>query len=293
MVHTDKVMEEITAVEEEWDVLITPRRSLFHLNLREVWQYRDLLMLFVRRDFVALYKQTILGPLWFFIQPIFTTLIFTVIFGNLAGISTDGIPPMLFYLAGITLWNYFADTLKTTSETFNKNQGIFGKVYFPRLVAPLSITITGLLKMGIQLLLFIGIYIYFMAVGTPVTPNRYILLFPVLVLLLMGLGLGFGLIITSLTTKYRDLKFLIQFGIQLAMYATPVIYPLSEVPAKYQWLAVLNPMTSVIETFKFATLGRGTFDWMYLSYSIIFTIVLLLLGTVIFNKTEQNFMDTV
>ena len=293
MVQNNITTTETASVEDEWDVIITPSRSLFHLNVQEVWQYRDLLTLFVRRDFVALYKQTILGPLWFFIQPIFTTLIFTVVFGNLAGISTDDIPPMLFYLAGITLWNYFADTLKATSETFTKNQGIFGKVYFPRLVAPLSITITGLLKMGIQLLLFIGIYIYFMAVGTPIKPNLYILLFPILLLLLMGLGLGFGLIITSLTTKYRDLKFLIQFGVQLAMYATPVIYPLSEVPVKYQWLAILNPMTPIIETFKFSTLGRGTFDWMHLSYSIIFTIVLMLLGTLIFNKTEQNFMDTV
>lgn len=278
---------------QEWDIVIQPKRSLFDLNLREVWRYRDLLTLLVRRDVVAQYKQTILGPLWYFIQPIFTTLIFTVIFGNLAGISTDAIPPMLFYLAGITNWNYFADVLKKTGTTFKDNQGIFGKVYFPRLLMPLSVVTTNLIKYGIQMGLFIGFYIYFVAVGAPVSPNAYALLFPILVIILAGLGLGFGLIITSYTTKYRDLVFLLQFGVQLAMYATPVIYPLSTVPEKYHWLSVLNPMTSVIETFKYGFLGKGTFEWHYLGYSFGFMMVLLLLGIAIFNKTEKNFMDTV
>jgi len=279
--------------EEKWDIIITPENSLFRLNLAEVWRYKDLLLLFVRRDFVAMYKQTILGPLWYLIQPLFTTLIFTVVFGNLAGISTDGIPPMLFYLAGITNWNYFAECLNRTSTTFKDNQQIFGKVYFPRLVVPLSITVSNLIKYGIQFVLFLGIYAYFFLSGSDIQPNSTIFLFPLLVLLLAGLGLGFGLIVTSLTTKYRDLVFLIQFGVQLFMYATPVIYPLSEVPEKYKLLSVLNPMTSIIETFKYGFLGQGTFEWSYLGYSVVFTVAVLLLGTAIFNRTEKNFMDTV
>lgn len=278
---------------ENWDTIITPRKHLFDLNLREVWRYKDLLSLFVRRNVVAEYKQTILGPLWYFIQPLLTTIMFTVIFGNLAGISTDGIPPMLFYLAGITNWNYFAECLNKTATTFKDNQGIFGKVYFPRLVMPLSIVATSLLKYGIQMLLFIGFYVYFLLRGTPVQPNSAIALFPLLVLILAGLGLGFGLIFTSMTTKYRDLVFLLSFGVQLAMYATPVIYPLSEVPEQYQWLAALNPMTAVIETFKYGVLGKGTFEWSYLAYSFGFMVVVLLAGTAIFNRTEKNFMDTV
>ena len=279
--------------EEQWDIVITPRKHLLDLNLEEVWRYRDLLTLFVRRNVVAEYKQTILGPLWYFIQPLLTTIMFTVIFGRLAGISTDGIPPMLFYLAGITNWNYFAECLNKTATTFKDNQGIFGKVYFPRLVVPFSIVVTSLLKYGIQMLLFIGFYIYFFARGVPLEPNATAWLFPVLILILAGLGLGFGLIFTSLTTKYRDLVFLLSFGVQLAMYATPVIYPLSEVPADYRWLAVLNPMTSMIETFKHGFLGRGTFEWSYLAYSAGFMVVLLLASIAVFNRTEKNFMDTV
>lgn len=282
-----------TDEDEDWDIIITPRNSLFDLRLDEVWRYRDLLLLFVRRDFVALYKQTILGPIWYFIQPLFTTLIFTVVFGNLAGISTDGIPPILFYLAGITNWNYFAECLNKTSTTFKDNQNIFGKVYFPRLVVPLSITLSNLIKYGIQFGLFLGFYAYFMLQGSIIEPNSAMLLFPLLVLMLAGLGLGFGLVVTSLTTKYRDLVFLIQFGVQLFMYATPVIYPLSEVPETYRWLSVLNPMTSIIETFKYGFLGQGIFEWSYLLYSLGFTVGILLLGTAIFNKTEKNFMDTV
>ena len=279
--------------EEKWDIIIQPQNSLLQLRLDEVWRYRDLLTLFVRRDFVAQYKQTILGPIWYFIQPLFTTLIFTVVFGNLAGISTDGIPPVLFYLAGITNWNYFAECLNKTATTFKDNQNIFGKVYFPRLVVPLSIVVSNLIKYSIQFILFLGFYGYFFAKGTGVSLNSHSLLFPLLVALLAGLGLGLGLIVTSLTTKYRDLVFLIQFGVQLFMYATPVIYPLSEVPENYRWLSVLNPMTSIIETFKFGFLGQGTFEWAYLGYSTVFTVVVLLMGIVIFNRTEKNFMDTV
>ena len=279
--------------EDEWDIVISPRKSLFDLQLREVWRYWDLLTLFIRRDLVAQYKQTILGPLWYFIQPLFTTLVFTVVFGRLAGISTDGLPPILFYLAGVTNWNYFAESLKKTSTTFKSNSNLFGKVYFPRIVVPLSVVITNLLKYGIQLLLFAGFYIYFIIQGAPVGLNTAALLFPVLVLILAGLGLGFGLLVTSMTTKYRDLSFLLQFGVQLLMYATPVIYPLSEVPEQYRWLVALNPMTSVIETFKYGILGTGTFEWSYLAYSFGFMVVLLLLGTAVFNRTEKNFMDTV
>ncbi len=279
--------------DEQWDTVITPKKSLFELNLKEVWQYRDLLMLFVRRDFVAMYKQTILGPLWYFIQPILTTLMFTVVFGRIAKIPTDGLPPMLFYLAGVTNWNYFSTCLSTVANTFRNNQNIFGKVYFPRLVTPLSIVVSNMIKYGIQLALFFGFYAYFALKGSPAQVNAYALLFPLLVVMLAGLGLGFGLVITSMTTKYRDLVFLLQFGIQLAMYATPVIYPLSQIPEQYQWVAVLNPMTAVIETFKYGFLGQGTFSWGHLAYSFGFMTILLLAGTVIFNRTEKNFMDTV
>jgi lipopolysaccharide transport system permease protein len=276
-----------------WDSIITPKKSVFELNLREVWHYRDLMMLFVKRDYAQQYKQTVLGPAWFFLQPLFTTLIFTVVFGNLAGISTDGIPPMLFYLAGITNWNYFADSLNKTSTTFKDNQAIFGKVYFARLTVPIAIVIFNLIKYGIQFFLFAMIYLYFVVKGTPIAPNAHALLFPLLIVLLAGLGLGFGLLITAMTTKYRDLMFIVQFGVQLFMYATPVIYPLSEVPEKYRFLAALNPLTSIIETFKVGFIGVGTFDWGYLAYSTVFTVVLLFIGIVFFNKTERNFIDTV
>lgn len=276
-----------------WTSIITPERPLFRLDLYEVWRYRDLLFLFVRRNVVAEYKQTILGPLWYFIQPLLTTIMFTIIFGRLAGISTDGVPPMLFYLAGITCWNYFAESLNKTATTFRDNQNIFGKVYFPRLIVPLSVVITNLLKFGIQLILFLAFYFYFLFQGSNIQPNATALLFPILVAILAGLGLGFGLLVTSMTTKYRDLVFLISFGVQLFMYATPVIYPLSEVPDQYQWMSVLNPMTAVIETFKFSMLGKGTFAWHYLAYSFGFTMILLIGGILVFNRTEKNFMDTV
>lgn len=275
---------------------IKPKSSLFTLNLKEIWQYRDLLEMYIRRDIVTFYKQTILGPIWFFVQPIFTTVVYMFVFGGLAGISTDGIPQALFYLSGITLWNYFSESLTKTSDTFISNQAIFGKVYFPRLIAPLSITVTGLIKMFIQFGVFVLVYIWYAFKGTPVAPNAYAFLFPVLLLILAGLGLGFGIIISSLTTKYRDLKFLISFAIQLWMYATPVIYPLSVMEGsykKYMWLIQANPLTAVMETFKYGFLGQGTFSWAALAYSSIFTVVILLFGILIFNKVERSFMDVV
>ncbi len=281
---------------KEWDLVIEPQTSLFELNLKDVWRYRDLLWLLVKRDFVSFYKQTILGPLWFFIQPLFTTIIFTFIFGNLAGLSTDGLPQPLFYIAGITAWNYFADCLTKTSTVFRDNANIFGKVYFPRLIMPLSIVVSNLVRFGVQMLLFfvmIGYYLFQNEMGSLFHPNIYILLFPVLVLLMALLGLGLGLIITALTTKYRDLAFLITFGVQLMMYATTVIYPLSAAPAKYKWLIELNPMTGIIEAFRFGFLGQGEFTINTFGYSVVFTLISLVLGVIIFNKTEKTFVDTV
>ena len=281
---------------KDWDFIIEPKGSFFRLNLREVWQYRDLLEMYIKREIVTYYKQTILGPLWFLIQPIFTTIVFMFVFGGLAGIPTDGIPQPLFYMSGICLWNYFSESLTKTSDTFFTNQAVFGKVYFPRLIVPISVTISGLLKMFVQLILFAGVYVYFAAKGSSASINSYALLFPVLIFILAGLGLGFGIIISSLTTKYRDLKFLLTFAIQLWMYATPVIYPLSVMEgtyAKLMWLIQANPLTSVMETFKFGFLGQGSFSWLALAYSVLFTIILLLLGTWIFNKVERSFMDIV
>ena len=281
---------------KEWDLIIEPKGSLFRLNLKEVWQYKDLLEMYIKREIITFYKQTILGPLWFFVQPFFTTIVFIFVFGGLAGISTDSIPQPLFYMSGICLWTYFADSLTKTSDTFLTNQAVFGKVYFPRLIVPLSVTISGLVKFFIQLSLFAGIYIYFWVKGSSVSMNSYALLFPVLIFILAGLGLGFGIIISSLTTKYRDLKFLLTFAIQLWMYATPVIYPLSVMEGsykKYMWLIQANPLTAVLETFRYGFLGQGSFSWLSLGYSFIATIVLLLIGTWIFNKVERSFMDVV
>ena len=272
---------------------INPRDKLLDLRLKDIWYYKDLLMLFVRRDFVAYYKQTVLGPVWFFIQPLLTTIVFTIVFGNIAKLSTDGLPPMLFYLAGVTAWNYFAECLRKTSDTFMANANIFGKVYFPRVIVPVSITITNLITFGIQFLLFVGFLSYFMITGADITPNWYILTFPILVATMGIMGLGFGLFLTSMTTKYRDFKFLVAFGVQLLMYATPVIYPISEIPEKYHWIMLANPMTSIIETFRYAFLGAGNMSWIGLSYSVGFTIVLFMSGLIIFNRTEKNFMDTV
>lgn len=272
---------------------ITPKKKLFDVNIDELYRFRDLLFLFVKRDFVSVYKQTVLGPLWFFIQPILTTIIFTFVFGRVAGLPTDGIPQSLFYLAGITCWNYFADCLTKTSSTFIDNQNIFGKVYFPRLITPLSIVISSLIKFGIQFLLFLIYLSYELFNNSVIQPNLTILFIPFLIILMGLLGLGLGMIISSLTTKYKDLRFLIQFGIQLWMYITPVIYPLSSLSGKTKTIALLNPMTSIIETFKFAFLGSGDFNTMYLIYTTTITLIILIIGVLIFNRTEQNFMDTV
>lgn len=278
---------------QNWTMEIRPKRHLLDVNLKELWSYRDLIVLFVRRDFVAKYKQTILGPLWFIIQPLLTTLMFTVVFGNIAGISTDGLPKMLFYMTGITAWNYFAESLKATSNTFVTNAQIFGKVYFPRLTMPISSVISGLIQFVIQFLFLLGFMAYFGISGADFSPNLYALLIPVLLFMMAGLGLGFGIIISSMTTKYRDLTNLVGFGVQLWMYATPIIYPLSEIPEKYKWAIIANPITPIVETFRFALLGKGSFDFNYLLYSFGFMIVLLAIGVVMFNKVEQSFMDTV
>lgn len=278
-----------------YTLVIEPKARLFDFNLREIWRYRDLLFLFVRRDFVAVYKQTIFGPLWFFIQPILTTIMFMVVFGGIAKMSTDGLPQAVFYLAGIVSWNYFAEALKTTSETFATNAGIFGKVYFPRIITPLSIVISKLLTFGVQLTLFLLVYFYYkLFTDTNLHPNTMLLLLPVLILITAGLALGIGLFVTALTSKYRDFRFLISFAIQLAMYATPIIYPLSEVKDKtIEYVILANPMSSIIETFRYAFTGVGSFSWYNLGYSFVFMLVVLALGILIFNKVEKTFMDTV
>jgi lipopolysaccharide transport system permease protein len=280
-------------VEDNWDLIIEPKSKWHDLHLREILRFKDLLLLFVRRDFVSVYKQTLLGPIWFFIQPIITALTFTFIFGNLAKISTDGLPPILFYMCGVTLWNYFSDTLLKTSDTFTANAHIFGKVYFPRMIVPLSIVVSNLIKLAVQFLLFLAVWLFYLFLSDSVQPNWALLLVPFLVILMGFLGLSFGIIITSMTTKYRDLKFLISFGVQLLMYASPIVYPLSIVPERYKWIILANPVTSIIETFKYAFLGSGNFSWWNLAYSLSFTAVLFFIGLVIFHKVEKSFMDTV
>lgn len=279
--------------EEHWDLTIKPQTHWYDLRIKEIFKYKDLLFLFVKRDFISIYKQTILGPLWFFIQPIITAITFTVIFGNLAKISTDGLPQILFYMCGITLWNYFADTLTKTADTFSSNVNIFGKVYFPRMIVPLSVAVSNLIKLGIQFLLFLCIWIYYLIQTDLIHPNKMLMLIPYLIILIGFMALSFGIIISSLTTKYRDLKFLVTFGIQLMMYASPIVYPLSIVPEKYKWIIVANPVTSIIESFKYAFLGVGEFSWFYLGYSTLFTIILFMIGLVIFHRVEKSFMDTV
>jgi lipopolysaccharide transport system permease protein len=282
---------------QNWDLIIKGHSSLFDLNFSDLWRYRDLLAMFVRRDFVSFYKQTILGPLWFFIQPIFTTIVFSFVFGNLAGISTDGIPSYLFYLTGITSWQYFSECLTKTSTVFRDNANIFGKVYFPRLIMPISIVVSNLVRFGVQLLLMICmmVYFYFFPIqGTSFEVTSGIFLFPLLVILMALLGLGLGLIITAMTTKYRDLTFLVTFGVQLLMYATTVIYPLSYAKEKgYSTIVELNPMTGIIEAFRYAFLGKGEFTLVSIGYSIVVTLIILFLGIIIFNKTEKNFVDTI
>ena len=283
-------------MEKQWDLIIENKSNPFSLDLKEVWRYKDLLMMYVKRDIVTFYKQTILGPLWFIIQPVFTTIMFMFVFGGIAGISTDGVPQAVFYLAGLVCWNYFADCLSKCSDTFNANQNIFGKVYFPRLIVPLSITVSNMIKMAIQFVLFIAVYLYYYITLDSFHINLTILLLPVLIVMLGCLGLGFGLIISSMTTKYRDLRFLISFGVQLWMYVTPVIYPLSVMKNNfphYMWVIVANPLTSILETFKYGFTGIGVFNWGYLAYSFVFTVVILLLGIVVFNRVQKNFMDVI
>ncbi len=279
--------------EQTWDLQIRPQKNVFDLHLKDVWAYRDLLWLLVRRDFVSFYKQTILGPLWFFIQPLLTTVMFTFVFGKMGGFSTDGLPGPLFYMAGITAWNYFADCLTKTSTVFKDNANIFGKVYFPRLIMPLSIVVSNLVRFGVQFLLFLLVMAFYAFKGTSFHITLAISLFPAVVALMALMGLGAGMIISAMTTKYRDLAFLLTFGIQLLMYATTVIYPLSAASAKYKWLIAANPMTALIETFRLGFLGRGTFTWSSFGYSAVLTFVLLIFGIVIFNKVEKNFVDTV
>lgn len=278
-------------------LVIEANSSLWNIDFRELWRYHDLIRMYVKRDIVTLYKQTILGPLWFVIQPLITTIMFMIVFGGIAGISTDGLPQPLFYMAGLLCWNYFADCLNKCSQTFTANQNVFGKVYFPRLVVPLSITISNMVKMGVQFGLFLLIYLFYICKGMEIHITSYIFFLPLLVLMLAGLGLGFGLLITSVTTKYRDLTFLVQFGVQLWMYATPVIYPLSNLStgraAQYLWLMKLNPLTSILETFKLAFLGTGTFSWGYFSYSFASTIIVMALGMLVFNKVQRSFMDVI
>jgi lipopolysaccharide transport system permease protein len=286
-------MPETVQNEHDWDLEIKAQNSLWVLNLKDVWRYRDLLVLMVRRDFVSFYKQTILGPLWFFIQPLFTTITYTIVFGRLAGITTDGLPAPLFYMVGIVTWSYFSESLTKTSTVFRDNAGIFGKVYFPRLIMPMSIVASSLVKFGIQLFLLLVIMGYYAVSGFAFSPSIYILLFPVMVLLMAAQALGFGMIISAMTNKYRDLSFLVVFGIQLLMYATPIIYPLSSVPVKYQWLVSLNPMALIVETARLGLLGKGSFTWFNFGYTTVVTMLILFSGIIIFNKVEKSFIDTV
>lgn len=277
----------------QWTEIIRPVSGWFDIRLDELWRYRDLIMLFVRRDFVAIYKQTILGPLWYLIQPIMTTLIFTVIFGKVAKISTDGLPQALFYLSGVVVWRYFADCLTKTSNTFVANAHIFGKVYFSRLTVPLSVVISNLIALGIQLLLFASFWVFFYLKGTDIHIKAVALLLPLLILQMAALGLGCGIIVSSLTTRYRDLTQLVGFGVQLWMFATPVVYPTSMIPGKWQWVMTFNPMAPIIEAFRYSILGVGTVNMGSIAVSVATTLVLLAVGIVLFSRIEKNFMDTV
>lgn len=280
--------------EDKWTEVITPRRGLFDIKLEELWRYRDLIAIFIKRDFVAIYKQTVLGPLWLFLQPIFTSLVFFFVFTKVARLPTDGIPPILFYMSGITMWTYFSDCFVKTSNVFVSNAHIFGKVYFPRLATPLSIVMSNLLKLLIQLTLLLIFMIGFYSSGKlSVYPNWTLVLLPFLICLMALLGLGMGIIFSSLTTKYRDLAFLIQFGIQLLMYSTPVIYPLSSTGGKLRTALTLNPLTGILETFRYSLFGQGVFDPMLLLYCLGFTFVTLFFGIIIFNQVDRSFMDTV
>lgn len=281
-------------MKDNWTLIIKPHEKLWHVDLGEIWRYRDLIQLFVKRNIVVQYKQTVLGPLWYLIQPILTVIMNMVVFGGIAKMSTDGVPQVLFYLAGNVCWFYFADCLNQTSNTFRTNQNMFGKVYFPRLVVPIATVLSNLLRFGIQLILFVVIYLYFLLNGSDIHLTWAIVLIPLFIVMLAGLGLGFGILVSSMTTKYRDLSILFTFIVQLWMYATPIVYPISMVSeGTLRTLIMANPMTSIIEAFKFATLGQGYFSWWALGYSFTFMCILLVLGIVIFNKVQRSFMDTV
>lgn len=278
---------------ENWTTIIKPKTGWFDINLKELIQYKDLIVMFVKRDFKTLYKQTILGPLWIIINPLLTTVMFTVVFGNIANIPTDGVPQLVFYMLGTTVWTYFSSCLTKTSTTFTENAAIFGKVYFPRLVTPISTVISGLINFGVQFLMFLGFMIYFMIKGSPIQPNLWILMTPLLLVQLAALALGFGIIISSLTTKYRDLTVLVGFGVQLWMYATPVVYPASQISGNLKTLMMLNPVSPIVESFRYAFLGSGSIPWNYLGISVITTLVVLFVGVVLFSRVEKTFMDTV
>lgn len=281
------------AEEKQPSYFINSKQSVFSLNLKEVWAYRDLLLMLVKRDFITFYKQTVLGPLWFVVQPLLTTAIYMVIFGNIAKLSTDGVPQVLFYMSGITIWNYFSESLTKTSSVFTSNAGMFGKVYFPRLIMPLAIVTSSLMKFAVQFCIFFLILLYFVIFTNDVQPNVWMLFTPVLILLMAMFALGMGMIFSSLTTKYKDLAFLLTFGVQLFMYITPVVYPISALPEKFRFLVYMNPLSSIFECFRYAFLGSGSFDFMSILWSSLFIIIILILGTVIFNKVEKSFMDTV
>jgi lipopolysaccharide transport system permease protein len=290
----ETVKQQETIQPEHWTEIIRPKSGWLDINLREIWRYRDLLMLFVRRDFVALYKQTILGPLWIFIQPLLTSFTYVIIFSKVAHLSSDGLPPILFYLAGVTCWNYFAYSLNTTANTFITNAPVFGKVYFPRLIMPLSVSVSNLVKFLIQFGLLVIMMIWYALNGVRIAVNIYLLVLPLLLIIMAGLSLGLGIIVSSLTTKYRDLSYLITFSVQLLMYASPVVYPLSSVPkGKLHLLLVANPMSGPIEAFKYMLLGKGYFSWGLLGYDFGFMIVTLVAGILLFNRIEKTFMDTV
>ena len=283
--------------DDKWLYEISSKKKLLDLNFREIWRYRDLLLLFVKRDITTVYKQTVLGPLWYFIQPLFTSVVFTLVFNNLGNIQTGGVPPFLFNLTGITAWNYFKVCLTGTSNTFSRNQSLFGKVYFPRVIMPMSVTISNLVKFGIQLLILIVFYIYYASVGANIAPNVYFLLFPILLMMMACLGLGLGMIISSMTTKYRDLQVLVTFAVGLLMYLSAVPYPLSEANKKFpSYVAdfvAINPVTQIIESFRFMVLSMGEFSWTGFIYTFIASIVMFLLGLIVFNQTEKSFIDTV
>jgi len=279
--------------QDEWDLVIRPQRKWWNLRLGELWRYRDLIRLFVWRDFVAVYKQTILGPLWHIIPPIISSGVFTVIFGNIAKLSTDGLPPFIFYMAGNSIWSYFSACLTGTSNTFTNNAHIFGKVYFPRLSVPVSVIISNLIAFGIRFGLFMMFWIYFFAAGAEIKLSIWGLMLPILLLIMAGIGLGAGIIVSSLTTKYRDLQHLVGFGVQLLMFLSPVIYPLSTAVGIWRWVILANPLTPIIEIFRLAFLGTSTLDPLYMLYSVGFMIVVLLIGLLIFHRVETTFMDTV